>query len=476
MAKASYFSIKKDIFQTDDLIGFDIYVKKQNKREVLVKSGHKISNEDLELLLEHKKVFIDSSGVDSYKKFYKAKNLTNKNPKQNKIRYFSINKKVFSVDDKLEFSLYLKDENKKVKYTEPGHLFTKEDKVFFLKQEKVFIKEDDVQNYKKYIRDKKASKKPQQETGVAKTEEINYKLVKQNYFNIDDMLDFELYIDIEDKKSQFTKFGRIITKDDKNVLTQAKKVYVKSEEFDNYTAFLKMKKLSIELVKKSEDLDFIMSEIKTVLSEIFQKKCHVKNIQLLYPLAKNLTSIIMNRKLKLDDLRGFISRDYTTSTHSLNVAIYAAVIAMELKLAFTDTNNLILSAILHDIGKINISKEILYKESKLTKYEYREIKKHPTIGVLLAKEYGIVDKDILSGIHHHNERLDGSGYPNGSKNHNISLFARIIGICDVFDAISTNRKFQDKKKAFDTLIEMKKTMNNQLDNELMGSFIKIVTS
>jgi HD-GYP domain-containing protein (c-di-GMP phosphodiesterase class II) len=477
ITKKSFFSIKKDTFHVGDTIDFDVYAKNTNKREKLFDSGHTITNDDIKTLFENEKIFIDSTGVDSYKRYFKTKKeKSKKTPKSEKTAYFSINKKAFKIGDTLDFSLYINNENKKTKHSERGHVFTKKDKTFFLSVEKVFIDDTDVEKYKSYIRLKKESLKSNEQTKTTDIEKIDYIAVNRNYFQIDDLLDFELFIDSDNEKNQFLKVGRIITKDDKKVFQETDEVYINSKDLDKYKAFVNLKKLAIELTKKAGDIDFTMYEIKRVLTDVFTKLCHIKNIQMVYPLVKNMANIIIDNQLKLKDLRKYISRDYTTATHSVNVSIYAAVIGMELKFSKGDMRDLLLSAILHDIGKNNIPDEILYKESKLNDYEYKEVRKHPTLGVLIAKEYGIIDKEILSGIHHHHERLDGSGYPNGSKNNNISLFARIIGICDTFDAMSTNRNFQDLKKAFDTLIEMKKSMNGKLDNELMGSFIKIISN
>jgi putative nucleotidyltransferase with HDIG domain len=472
VTKKSFFSVKKEIFKLGDVVDFFVYVKVQNKREKLFEPGHTLTSSDISAMAEHEKIFIDSSGVQNYKKLYKnKKELSSQTPKPKKTTYFSINKKAFSVGDTLEFSLYLNSDAKKVIYSQKGHLYTKKDKLALSNEEKVFIDDSGVDHYKKFIKAKKESKQE-----AKKEKSLSYTLVNQRYFQIDDLLDFELFRESEGVKSRFSRLGHIVSKDNIKTFKETGEIYILSDDIQKYQAFVNLKRQAAELEKRAWDIHYIMSELKRVLDDIFTKNAHIKNIQMLYPLVKNMAEIIIEKKMTLNDLREFISRDYTTATHSVNVAIYAAVIALELDLSDAEVKDLILSALLHDIGKTEIADEILYKESKLNDYEFKEVRKHATIGVLIAKEYGITDKEILSGIHHHHERLDGSGYPNGLKNHYISLFARVVGICDIFDAMSTNRGFQDMKKAFEVLVDMKKNMNGKLDNDIMGSFIKIVTS
>jgi len=275
---------------------------------------------------------------------------------------------------------------------------------------------------------------------------------------------------------QFCKIAHIISKNDKKEILETEEIFINSDGVNAYKKFVKLKKEARKTKKRRTDINFITSELKNILTEIFAGSKTPKNVKKTYPLVNDLSQLIISKDLQLNDLRMLLSKDYETATHSLNVAIYTAVIGREMRLSNGDLKDIILSGLLHDIGKADISEKTLNKKTELNKYDNKEIKKHATFGVLLAKESGIIDQKILSGIHHHHERLDGSGYPNGFKGDHISLFARIVGISDVFDAISTNRGFQDSKKAFDAIIEMKKTMKDQLDNDIMGIFIKVLTA
>ena len=139
-----------------------------------------------------------------------------------------------------------------------------------------------------------------------------------------------------------------------------------------------------------------------------------------------------------------------------------------------DLLNLGISSLLHDLGKSKIDSTIINKNGLLTDVEFVEVKNHPYYGWLIAQEIGISNKDILDGIVYHHEKIDGTGYPKGLKGDKIPLYAKIISICDAFDAISTKRTYKDSISSFGALLLMKKEMSNSFDIHLVNSFIQML--
>ncbi len=135
--------------------------------------------------------------------------------------------------------------------------------------------------------------------------------------------------------------------------------------------------------------------------------------------------------------------DYTYK-HCLRVAMLATSVAYQLNLSKKDTKEVIVSALLHDIGKSSIDHDIIIKPSKLTDAEFAEIKRHPYIGynVLKNSSNDSFTGNIMSGVLFHHEKYDGTGYPTGMKGRDIPLIARIIAVCDVFDALTSNRPYR----------------------------------
>ena len=133
--------------------------------------------------------------------------------------------------------------------------------------------------------------------------------------------------------------------------------------------------------------------------------------------------------------------DYTYK-HCLRVSMLSASVCEKLGLNAADTKDAVVAALLHDIGKSNIDHEIKIKPGKLTEAEFSEIKRHPLIGYNLLKKSGQYSANVLAGVLFHQEKYDGSGYPTGISGEEIPLIGRILSVCDVFDALTSNRPYR----------------------------------
>ena len=124
---------------------------------------------------------------------------------------------------------------------------------------------------------------------------------------------------------------------------------------------------------------------------------------------------------------------------------------MLLELRDDEIKILDISALMHDIGISSIDEEILRKKAKLDLVEQKIIHQHPKDGETIIRHNKIRDPYILDAVLHHHERYDGSGYPDRLRENKINKFASIVAICDVFDAMTTNRPYREKFTSFDAL-------------------------
>lgn len=136
-------------------------------------------------------------------------------------------------------------------------------------------------------------------------------------------------------------------------------------------------------------------------------------------------------------------KDTYTAGHSHRVKRYAVAIAKKMQLSDKEIKTLTIGALLHDIGKIGISDEVLLKPGKLTDDEFEKIKLHTIFGYEIIKEVKNL-KDALPIIRSHHERFDGRGYPDQLSGNDISLLARITCVADAFDAMTSNRAYRNK--------------------------------
>ncbi|CAG9621076.1 HD-GYP domain-containing protein [Sutcliffiella rhizosphaerae] len=129
-------------------------------------------------------------------------------------------------------------------------------------------------------------------------------------------------------------------------------------------------------------------------------------------------------------------------THSLNVTLYSLSIGLKLGLSRKDLEILGLGGILHDIGKMLVPNEILFKPGKLSSEEFKEMKMHATYGFDILRNMQTIPLLVAHCAYQHHERLNGSGYPRGIKSNDIHLFGKILAVADVFDAVTSHRVYR----------------------------------
>lgn len=164
--------------------------------------------------------------------------------------------------------------------------------------------------------------------------------------------------------------------------------------------------------------------------------------------------------------------DYTYK-HCLRVAMLSASVCAELKLGAAEMKETVVAGLLHDIGKSNIDHDIIIKPGKLTDEEFNQIKQHPLIGYnILKNSGGNYSSNVLSGVLFHQEKYDGSGYPTGISGNKIPLIARILAVCDVFDALTSNRPYRVPWSVAETEEYILGSCGTHFDIEVSRAFMR----
>ncbi len=169
-------------------------------------------------------------------------------------------------------------------------------------------------------------------------------------------------------------------------------------------------------------------------------------------------------------LRQFVSKDKYTENHSYRVSIYAAKIASYLGFAPQRIEDIRDAALLHDIGKLDISREILYKAGRLTEEEYDGMKKHVEKGVDILDPVGGPLHRIIPIILAHHDKFDGSGYHPVS-GERISLEARVLAVADVYDSLASDRPYRKAMSAFDAKEILVKGSGTDFDPKVIDAFL-----
>lgn len=173
----------------------------------------------------------------------------------------------------------------------------------------------------------------------------------------------------------------------------------------------------------------------------------------------------------INDLKNY--DDYTYH-HSLSVAVLAVAIGHSVGINKVFLNKLGTCAIMHDIGKTAVPVELIQKPTRLTDEEFALVKTHSAAGYNFLLKADIYDDEMLRGVLHHHERLDGTGYPNHLKNNEIPLFSRVINIADVYDALTSNRPYRDPMQPAEAVEYIMGGAGTIFDYDLVDAFVRKV--
>jgi len=273
--------------------------------------------------------------------------------------------------------------------------------------------------------------------------------------------------------------GRILLKKDMSITEQMIKKMQKLyfiETVEIYDRRAAQKQVSIEAKKQSESnkLEEEFREISTKLQKTFR---HIANdneaaMNDIREFSQKIQNELKPSSIVIKNIVLYGSGEDSIYRHGVNVAALSALLGKWVGLEDSKINLLVYSAILHDIGKTKVDRDVLKKESALTSNEFNSIKTHTNVGYKIVKDFALLDKSVSYGVLMHHERLDGSGYPLGLKGDGIHPFAKIIAIADVFDAINSDRGYKRKKLPFEALQIVKNEGLGKLDFEYVKIFLE----
>ncbi|HEX6350275.1 MAG TPA: HD domain-containing phosphohydrolase, partial [Candidatus Dormibacteraeota bacterium] len=167
------------------------------------------------------------------------------------------------------------------------------------------------------------------------------------------------------------------------------------------------------------------------------------------------------------------AKDSYTEAHTQRVGLSSRRLGERLGLGEAELDALLRGGMIHDIGKIGIADAILQKPGLLTAEEQREMQRHPELGERIARPLGSAT-ELLPIIRHHHEAYDGSGYPDGLRGEEIPLAARIVAVCDGFDALTSTRPYRPGKSMREAVEVLRRGRGRQWDPDLVDAFVETV--
>lgn len=212
--------------------------------------------------------------------------------------------------------------------------------------------------------------------------------------------------------------------------------------------------------------------VRSVMQDIrLGKAVSLDNIE---PVVEAVTGSIMRNASALIGITGLKNKDDYTFLHSVSVGTLLVAFGRSLGMQLDHLREIGMGGLLHDVGKMKVPDEVLNKPGRLTAEEFEIIKRHPGDGHSILLETPGVGDIPLDITRHHHERIDGSGYPDRLPAEQISRFAKMAAIVDVYDAISADRVYHKGLAPTDALRKMWEWSSNHFDRPLLQAFMKCI--
>lgn len=239
-----------------------------------------------------------------------------------------------------------------------------------------------------------------------------------------------------------------------------------SRPLERETTYAQEKAKAAQLVSKS----------KKVMRHVFDAARLGKAVRCsdVIGVVDEISASIQRNRLALVNVSRLKSKDEYTCLHSVAVCALMVALARQLKVSEFQVRDLGLAGLLHDVGKMSVPSLILNKPGGLSDEEFAIVQSHPEIGFQLLQESEGIPEIALDVCRHHHEKIDGTGYPERLQAKDISLAARMGAICDVYDALTSNRAYKDAWTPLGAISAMD-SWDGQFDRELLFKFMQCVS-
>jgi len=305
----------------------------------------------------------------------------------------------------------------------------------------------------------------------------SHSILKVDSLHMGQYLVFDIYIQRNSDYIIIIEKGTILSQALFTKLEHQEKLFILKE--DIYKKTLTCKSLQDYTLNNQKSISLNLTILSSINKKIFTKYLNSKEdiieIECVKSLVKSIIFLVQANPNFLKEIIPYFENKHELSTHSLNVTIYSLSLGRLIKLTNSELLQLGIASLLHDLGLKKVDEKLLERDEKLTIEEMQSIQKHPLYSTQIIKQNLIFDPYIINAITHHHENHDGTGYPDSLEAREISTFASIISIADVFDALTNNRPSREAYKSFEALKIMMQdvSMTHKFKHDYLQLFLKL---
>jgi len=289
-------------------------------------------------------------------------------------------------------------------------------------------------------------------------------------------LTFSIYVLINGKFTLYLRSGDKLTFEKLQLLdskAQGDFFYVQVSEWVAYKTFIQEQINSSEIAPL-EKAQILKASSMAIVEELFEHPDVNVALDSSRPIIENFVTFMQAEPEAMAHLIGLSGHDFYTYNHSLDVSIYALGLGKALGMNPKELEELGLGSLFHDIGKRNVSLDILCKKGPLSKDEWTIMQLHPQYGYVILNANPTITDAMKAACFEHHESFQGNGYPQQLQSHEIHPHARIVAITDTYDALTTQRSYNTPLMPLDALVMMKEKIHGRYDPDMLNAMYSVL--
>ena len=287
---------------------------------------------------------------------------------------------------------------------------------------------------------------------------------------------FDLYIKIKDTPILYLRAGDKLKLEkivQLNRHDSGNHFLVKLDDKSAYRKYL-TDQMNSSLLSSNEKALVLRESSMSIVEEMFENPDLQATIAQARPVIKEFINFMDHAPHSMGQLISLSSHDFYTYNHSLDVSIYSLGLGAAMGYDKATLEELGVGSLFHDIGKRQVSLDILCKKGPLDPAEWAQMQKHPQFGFVILNENTNISEDVKAACFEHHESWSGNGYPQNLSGDEIHPFARIVAITDTYDAMTTQRSYNVPLSPVDAVTMMKEKLAGRYDPEMLKAMYSVL--
>lgn len=307
-------------------------------------------------------------------------------------------------------------------------------------------------------------------------ETTGYFKVRINSLIADKELPFNLYLRLNQKLTMYLRAGDRIERDKLLMLNRkdtGESFFIPEEQRAEFKSYIHSQIMSTELNTREKAM-ILRESSMTLMEELYEHPDVNEALANSLPLIRDFIQFMASDPTGMGELISLSSHDFYTYNHSLDVGIYSLGLADAMGMKGAELEEMGVAALFHDVGKRQISLDILCKKGGLNDAEWSQMQKHPQYGLAILNEQSNATEGVKAACFEHHESWAGNGYPQQLIADEIHPFARIVALTDTYDAMTTQRSYNVPLTPVDAVTMMKEKLANRYDPEMLKALYDVL--